>query len=186
MTQPRDWNPERYLDLVCLWARQLHLNTRFQRRFGTSDVVQETMMKAHEKKDGLNDNTEPARIKWLHQIFRNQLADMISREKAQRRDLDLEQTLPEIKAESSARLERWLASDQSSPSKRVEQHEQELLVAAALNQLPEDQRDVMILRDLMDTPVKVIALQLGYTRSKVAGLLFRGRCKFREIVSASH
>jgi RNA polymerase sigma-70 factor (ECF subfamily) len=53
---------------------------------------------------------------------------------------------------------------------------------AALERLPEDQRDVVMLRDLMNQPVAQIAQQLGRTERSVAGLLLRGRQKLRELL----
>ena len=57
-----------------------------------------------------------------------------------------------------------------------------LRVAAALAQLPQDQRDVVLLRDSLDTPIRVIAEQLGRSEKSIAGLLVRGRRKLRELL----
>ena len=49
MAQSPEWHPERYRDLVLLWARQLHLDPRLQRRFDSSDLAHDTLLKAHKK-----------------------------------------------------------------------------------------------------------------------------------------
>jgi hypothetical protein len=48
-----------------------------------------------------------------------------------------------------------------------------LALAAAIDNLPEEQRDVLIQRDLNGAPVSQIAEQLGRTEKSVAGLLLR-------------
>jgi RNA polymerase sigma-70 factor (ECF subfamily) len=182
MAQPPEWHPERYRDLVLLWARELHLDPRLQRRFGASDLAQDTMLKAHKKIDEFRGTTEAELLKWLHTILLNHLRDQIAYEKAERRNFELEQALPDVVAESSARIEQWLGAIQSSPSEQAERHEQELGLAAALDQLPEHQRDVIIMHKLMGASVADIASQTGRTVKSVAGLLRRGVQKLGQIL----
>ena len=185
MAQSAEWQPERYRDLVLLWARQLHLDPRLQRRFDASDLTQDTMLKAHKKIGEFRGTTEAELLKWLHTILLNQLRDQIEHEEADRRNFKLEQALPEVVAESSARIDKWLAADQSSPSEQAERHEQELRLAAALAQLPEDQRDAVILQKLMKASVAEIASQMKRSQKAVAGLLRRGMQKLGEILKAN-
>ena len=86
-------------------------------------------------------------------------------------------------AESSDRLEAFLDSGQPSPSEEAERQELLLCIADALEQLPEDQRDAVVLRDLQGASVGDTAAQMGRTRKSVAGLLLRGRGKLRELLS---
>src|SRR5262249_7601934 len=165
-----------------LWARQLHLDQRLQRRFGASDLAQKTMLNAHVKKGECRAPTDAGRIKWLHTILLNQLRDQIDHEEAAGRNFKLEQALPEVVAESSSRIDRWLADNQSSPSEQAVRHEQELRLAAALAQLPEDQGDVVILHWLMKASVTDIASQMKRSEKAVAGLLRRGMQKLGEIL----
>ena len=90
MGQSPEWHPERYRDLVRLWARELHLDPRLQRRFDGSDLTQETMLKAHDKIAEFRGTTEAELLKWLHTILLNQLRDQIEHEKAARRNFELE------------------------------------------------------------------------------------------------
>src|SRR6266436_4046843 len=82
MAQAPDWHPERYRDLVRLWARQLHLDPRLQRLFDASDLAQDTMLKAHVHKGECRAPTEAERVQWLHTILVNQLRDKIDHAKA--------------------------------------------------------------------------------------------------------
>jgi RNA polymerase sigma-70 factor (ECF subfamily) len=185
MGPPQDWRPERYRALLSLLARQLHLDPRLKRHFDASDLVQETLLKAHKNLHQFRGNTEAEMVKWLQEILANALADQIRKLKTGKRNWNMEKPLEEIVAESSARLDAILAAKQPSPSQEAQRKELLLRIAEALEKLPEDQRDVVMLRDLMGQPVAQIAQQLGRTERSVAGLLLRGRQKLRELLEIS-
>jgi RNA polymerase sigma-70 factor (ECF subfamily) len=102
---------------------------------------------------------------------------------AGKRDLRLEQSLQAAMDESSARIEGYLGAAGPSPSQQAERGELLLRLASAIEQLPADQHDVIVRRDLRGEPVDQIAQQLGRTEKAVAGLLFRGRHKLRELLA---
>src|SRR5262245_6557653 len=104
MAQSPEWHPERYWDLVCLWARGLHLDPRLQCRFDASDLAHDTMLKAHVKKGECRAATEAGRIQWLHAILVNQLRDKIDHAKAARRDFRRQRSLHKILDDSAATL----------------------------------------------------------------------------------
>jgi RNA polymerase sigma-70 factor (ECF subfamily) len=182
MAAPREWHPERYRDLLCMLARQIELDPRLRRRFDASDVVQETLLKATQNLDQFSGGTEAELVKWLQEIMKNALADAMRQARAQKRNVAQEQALELVANDSSARLQNWLVAPDSSPSQRLERAEELLRVAAAMAKLPEDQRDVIMLRDSLDTPVRTIAELLGRTEKAVAGLLLRGRRRLRELL----
>jgi RNA polymerase sigma-70 factor (ECF subfamily) len=156
-------------------VHKLQVDPRLRRRFDSSDVVQDTLLKAHAHLDQFHGHTEAELVKWLEQILARVLLDRIQYEKAQRRDPNLELHLEESLADSSVRLGQFLAQEQSSPSSQAERHELLLRVATALEELPADQRDVLVRRDLQGASVADIAAELGRTEKSVAGLLHRAR-----------
>ena len=178
------WDPGRYRELLQVMARRLQLDPRLKRRFDSSDLVQETLLKAHQAQKQFRGQSEGERIKWLHQILANTARDKIREVHADKRDPNLERSLDAMVNESSARLEAWLAAEQSSPSQKVERQELLLQVGEALNRLQEDQRDAIIRHHLMGEPVSEIARHMGCTKKAVAGLLYRGLNKLREILDA--
>jgi RNA polymerase sigma-70 factor (ECF subfamily) len=182
MAAPGEWHPERYRDLLCMLARQIQLDPRLRRSFDSSDLVQETLLKATQNLEQFHGGSEAELVKWLQQIMQNALTDARRRARAQKRDVAREEALAVVVNDSSARLQNWLVAPDSSPSQRAARKEELLRVAAALAKLPEDQRDVVILRDSLDTPVRTIAEQLGRTEKAVAGLLLRGRRKLRDLL----
>ena len=182
MSPTPDWDLDRYRPLLRLQIRQMELDPRLQRRFDSSDLVQETLLRAHEHLARFRGQTEADLVKWLQEILANVVTDEVRKARARKRDLALEQSLGAVMAESSARLEGYLASHQASPSEQAERQELLLRLAAAIDQLPQDQRDVLIQRDLLGASVSQIAEQLGRTEKSVAGLLLRGRRKLRELL----
>ena len=143
------WDPGRYRELLQVMARRLQLDPRLKRRFDSSDLVQETLFKAHQTQKQFHGQTEGERIKWLHQILANTARDKIREAHADKRDPNLERSLDVMVNESSVRLEAWLAAEQSSPSQKVERQELLLQVSEALNRLPADQGDAIICHHLM-------------------------------------
>jgi RNA polymerase sigma-70 factor (ECF subfamily) len=183
MADARDWHPERYRPLLHLQIRLLQLAPQFRRRFDSSDLVQEALLRAHRHGDRFRGGTEPELIRWLQEILKNVVADKVREATAGKRDLRLEQSLQDAVAESSTRLERFLAASAPSPGQHAERRELLLRLAAAIDQLPADQRDVVLRRDLGGDPVARIAEHLGRTEKAVAGLLLRGRRKLRELLA---
>jgi RNA polymerase sigma-70 factor, ECF subfamily len=92
----------------------------------------------------------------------------------------LEASLQAAMNESTARLERWLASESSTPSQCAIANEQVVALAAALLKLPEDQRRAVELHHLQGYPSAIVAQRLARTEIAVAGLLRRGLKKLRE------
>jgi RNA polymerase sigma-70 factor (ECF subfamily) len=182
MAPPTEWHLERYRALLRLLVRQLHLSPRFRGRFDSSDLVQETLLKAQRKLDQFRGTTDAELVGWLQQILANTLKDQIRRARAQERDVVLEQSLEAAVADSSARLEAFLADKGASPGELAERQERILRVSSAIGQLPEDQRNAVIQRDLLGSSVAEISGQMGRTEKAVAGLLLRGRGTLRRLL----
>ncbi len=79
-------------------------------------------------------------------------------------------------------MEALLAADQTSPSERVIRREEVLRLACALGQLPEDQRRAIELHYLRGLVLSEAAGLMDRSPAAVAGLLFRGLKKLRELL----
>lgn len=169
---------EDYREYLHLLAR-LQLDPRLRGKIDPSDVVQQTLVKAYQNRGQFRGGTEAEHAGWLRRILANTLIDAARKF---RRELDVQHSLEQAVDASSARIEAWLADDQSSPSERAGRQEQLIRLARALARLPEDQRVVVEMHHLRDGPVAEIAATLGRTEAAVAGLLRRGLKKLRTLL----
>ena len=123
---------------------------------------------------------------WLRQILARNLANVVRDLTRGKRDVRKEQALQKDLDASASKLEGWLAADQSSPSQQAERHEGALRLAEALAQLPETQRDAVLLRHFEGLALAEIAEQLECTTAAVTGLLQRGLKNLRKSLAEWH
>jgi RNA polymerase sigma-70 factor (ECF subfamily) len=168
---------ERYRAYLCLLAR-LQIGPRLRSKFDPSDVVQQTLLEAFARREQFRGG-EAERAGWLRQILAHNLADACRAFGQARRNVGREQPLGPALQESSERIESWLAAEQSSPSRRAERHEEALRLAEALAELPEDNREALVLHYFQGEPLAEVARHLGRTPASVAGLLKRGLKQLR-------
>jgi RNA polymerase sigma-70 factor, ECF subfamily len=169
---------EDYRDYLHLLAR-LQLDPRLRGKLDPSDLVQQTLVKAHQNREQFRGQTAAEQAAWLRRILANNLIDAARK---YQREVAAEVAVEKAVHDSSARLEAWLAVEQSSPSERLGREEQLLRLAAALARLPDDQRIVIELHHLKQEAVADIARGLDKTEAAVAGLLRRGLKKLRQLL----
>jgi len=161
---------------------RLHLAPQLRGKLDPSDVVQQTLLQAYQALDQFRGRSEAECAAWLRQILARTLAQALRDFGRAKRDLAREQSLQAAVDASSARLEAWLIADQSSPSQRAEQGEQALRLAAALEQLPEAQREALVLQHWQGLSLAEIGEHLGRSPEAVAGLIKRGLKQLRNLM----
>ncbi len=169
----------RYQPWLRILAR-LHLDRRLQGKFDASDIVQLTMLEACRAFAQFRGTTEAELTAWLRQVLSRVLAHEVRRYQGTRqRDVDLEVSFEQALADSSQRLGDMLADSGSSPSQQAARHEQELILAEVLARLPEDYREVIILRNLEGLSHEEIAQRMGRTPGAVRMLWVRALARLR-------
>src|SRR5437773_4751771 len=137
---------EVYRRYLALLAR-VQIGQRLQGKVDASDLVQETFLDAHRNFARFQGASEAQFVHWLRQILAAKLADLLRRYLGtQGRDVRLERELEAAFDRSSVLLDRGLVAAQPSPSQQAARREQSVLLADALEQLPDDYREVLMLR----------------------------------------
>jgi RNA polymerase sigma-70 factor (ECF subfamily) len=172
---------ERYREYLNLLAR-LQLDPQLQGKLDVSGVVQQTLLEACQGVEQFRGG-EAQRVAWLRRILARNLTDEVRKFRTEKRDPAREKSLEDALEHSSAYLETWLVAEQSSPSQQVQRKEQGLRLAAALVQLPTNQRVAVELHHLQGQSLLEVGQHLGCSKEAVAGLLHRALRKLRELLS---
>jgi RNA polymerase sigma-70 factor (ECF subfamily) len=169
---------DRYRNYLRFLAR-VGLDPRLRAKVDPSDVVQQTLLEAHVAWHQFAGATEAERLAWLRRTLANNLADALRHYLRGRRDVGRE--VAEAVEASSQRLEGLLAAaGGESPSAEAERNERALRLARALDELPEAQREALVLQHWHGWTLDQIGAHLGRSRAAVAGLLKRGLRGLRE------
>jgi RNA polymerase sigma-70 factor (ECF subfamily) len=160
----------RYLEVLA----RVHLDPRLRGKLDPADVVQQTLLRAHAALPEARARSPESLAAWLRQILARTLADTVKHYHRDRRDVNLERSLEADLDRSSSGLAGWWAADQTSPSLAAQRQEELLRLADALAELPEPQREVVILKHCQGQTLQQIADHLGRSVPSVASLLRRG------------
>ena len=184
MNQPVESNHEtldEFRSYLYLLARA-HLGPRVQKEIDASDLVQQTLLDAHAKREQFRGDTDAERAAWLRQILTRNLADALRHQHRAKRDVSRQRSLEAEIDGSFCRAESWLAASQSSPSQHVTRKEELLRLADALTKLPEAQREAVVLRHLQSMSLAEVSSQLDRSEAAVAGLVYRGLNKLHDLL----
>jgi RNA polymerase sigma-70 factor, ECF subfamily len=171
---------EVYRRYLALLAR-MQIGQHLQGKVDASDIIQETFLEAHRNFAGFRGNSEGEFICWLRRILAGKLADVVRRFiGTQGRDVRLEREIDHALDRSSVLLGQGLISPQASPSQQAAHREQAVLLADALQKLPADYREVLVLRHLEGMTFPDVAKRMGRTQDSVEKLWMRGLVKLRQ------
>jgi RNA polymerase sigma-70 factor (ECF subfamily) len=170
---------ERYRNYLFLLAR-VQIGRRIQGKLDVADVVQETFLEVHRGIGQFRGQSEQQFLAWLRQILVGILANQVRRYfGTKRRDVRLERELQDDLDRSSVYLGSHLIAAQSSPSAQASRREQAVLLADAMEQLPEDYREVIILRQLEGLTFPQVASRMGRSEDSVKNLWARSLARLR-------
>jgi RNA polymerase sigma-70 factor (ECF subfamily) len=172
---------DRYRAYLTLLART-QLGGRFDRRLDASDIVQTTLLEAHQKMASFRGDAPVELAGWLRAILVNNVADAIRAQVREKRDIRRERSLEANIEDSFARADAWLASEQSSPSQQLMRSEQQVALADAIACLPPDQADAIVHYHLRGMSLRELAEYFARSEPAVAGLLHRGLKQLRQMM----
>ena len=128
-----------------------------------SDALQDAMISAFRRADQFRGDS--AVTTWLHRIVVNASLDRL-----RRRAVRSTQPLPDD-------LEHLPGAVVADPTHAMERRETQMAITAALAELPEDQREAVLLVDVEGWSIEDAAAQLGCPPGTVKSRCFRGRAK---------
>lgn len=151
------------------------LDGRVLQRLDASDVVQQTCLSVVQRFQSFDGVDHAQFLAWLRRIHENNLLNA-AREHRDTEKRDLRREIPIDRGRSGF---EWLAASISSPSQRLLADERAVILAVALEGLPDRQREAVRQKYLEGQTVDEVASTMGTTRYAVVGLLNRGLAALR-------
>ncbi|MEQ8212240.1 MAG: sigma-70 family RNA polymerase sigma factor [Lacipirellulaceae bacterium] len=160
------------------------LEAKLRSRVSPSDVVQETFFEAHRDFAKFRGETTPEFLGWLRRILVNNLHTVIEKHVlAGKRDVRREISVDRLGAaleKSTMRLEAILPDPGATPSVHMQRREMRSELADQLAALPEDYREVIVMRHLEGLPFEKIGQRMDRSAGAVRMLWLRAIKQLRE------
>jgi RNA polymerase sigma-70 factor (ECF subfamily) len=167
---------------------KMRLDRAIARRVDASDVVQDVLLEASRR---LDDYIKDARLPfhlWLRQLAKDRIIDMHRRHRgAQRRSVDREQacTAANLPQGSTYDLAAQLCDPELTPAAANIRKELESRFAAAVEQLDEADRDVILMRHFEQLGNSEVAQALGISQPAAGMRYLRALRKLRAVLGES-
>lgn len=153
---------------------QMRLDNAIARRVDASDVVQDVMFEASRRLDDyISEPSMPFHL-WLRQLARDRIIDMHRRHRtAQRRSVDREQHVVSLGNDdrSAADLASILRDAELTPAASTVRREMEERFLLAVNDLPDDDRELIMMRHFEHLGNSEVAEILGLS-APAAGMRY--------------
>src|SRR5262245_1933688 len=163
-----------YLYLIA----QKELDPHLLAKGSASDLVQETFVEAQRDFGQFHGSTDEEWRAWLRRLPLNNVAHFTRRYRTAKRRLGREEALDP--GDSSAERGGGLAADLPSPSGAAAEHEQAEALRRALERLPEDYRQVIVLRYQEDLPFEEVARRMNRSCAAARTLWSRAIRRLRQ------
>jgi RNA polymerase sigma-70 factor (ECF subfamily) len=167
-----------YRNYLKLLART-QIDRRWRARIDPSDLVQETLLDACHDIQSFRGHTPRELMAWLRRILARNLASQIKRQQQPKRDVRRDASLEDALDRSSEAVVHALRSAASSPSEHACKDEQSVRLADVLERLPQEYREVILLRQFEGLPFKQIASELQRSPGAVRMLFARAIDRLR-------
>jgi RNA polymerase sigma-70 factor (ECF subfamily) len=171
---------EQYRAYLALLAR-LQIGRRLQGKADPSDVVQEVFLEATRGFPRFRGQSEGELLAWLRRVLATKLSSLVRRYVARQRDVRREQDLVAELDETSRWLGGLVVAPGGSPSQEAARREQAVLLADALERLPDHYREVIVLHHMEGLTLTETARRMGRTPAGVEKLWARALGWLRDV-----
>lgn len=145
-----------------------------------SDIVQEVCLRAYRSFRQFRGTQEIELTAWLRRILANCLIDHHRKHHSQAQRQRDAHSLTQALDQSSLQWSARLVGAGLAPGDQAEQREAMVLLAEAIDRLPADYREAIILRQLEELPTAEVARRMGRTAESVRKLWARGLVQLRQ------
>jgi RNA polymerase sigma-70 factor, ECF subfamily len=166
---------DRLREQLLVMAR-MRWGKRFQRRLDASDIVQSVLLQAWEKIEQFKGNQSCEFSAWVRAILNRTIINSARDNVAAKRDTGREQH----ERRSGCWLSNLVIGSDTSPSMNLQKLERDLEISDRVSQLPDLQREAVILRYGCDMSIQEISERLSRTPPAVASLLRRAMLRLRD------
>ena len=165
------------------FAARAQVESWMRVKVDASDLVQQTMLEAHRDFDRFQGDSEKEWLGWLRKILAHNVADFIRRYRGTAKR-PVRREVP-IRVTGDTQLVGAVpepAAPDATPSQELMRLDNELRVAAALDQLPTDHQEVIVLRNLQRLAFAEVAERMGRSRPAVQMLWMRAIKKLQTVM----
>jgi RNA polymerase sigma-70 factor, ECF subfamily len=167
---------------------QMRLDPKIQRRVDVSDVVQDALLDANRRLDDYLQNPAMPFHLWLRSIARDRIIDSHRRHRVSgKRSVDREQRLaiPHGDDRSTMDLAAQILDRERTPAAEATMRELARRFEAALEELEDNDREVVIMRHFEQLSNQEVAHALGLSQPAASMRYLRALRRLRELLGES-
>ena len=158
---------------------QKRVGPHLQKKIELDDILQEVTVDALKSVDKVDfRNHDP--MNWLFQLCERKIIDTHRRFFAKKRDASREAAI--VEGSQGGGLADLLIASMTTPSQAFSRDQKQLKMLAALDTLPDEQKEALRLRYLVGLPSKEIAERLGKSDGAVRVMLSRGITRLQNLL----
>jgi RNA polymerase sigma-70 factor (ECF subfamily) len=159
---------------------RLQLGQHGLARLDPSDLVQQTLVRAVQAAAQFRGDNDAELAGWLRRILASTLQNSLRDLHRDCRDVRRERSLEADLAASSVRLAALVADPAAGPPEQALHNERILRLAAAVEELPPEQREAVERHYLHGERLDDVAAAMQRSTAAVAGLIKRGMKRLRQ------
>ena len=165
-----------------MWI-SLRMGPLLRSRLSADDVLQETMLQAYRSLGGFTARGPGSFRRWIISVAENRLRDLHRYHAAQRRDPAREAQAAARNEDESGMLQR-LEDSGASPPSEVDRKALVNRLVDGIQRLPDELKEIIILRSVEERTYKDIAGTLGKRPAAIQGLYTRALKKLQHELGA--